>query len=276
MSAELTAMRWHELAIQNWLYSNFFVQEGYPVPVVFTSPMDAFSNFKQLWSIDHNPFSYLLDARDETGEPLYLPHPAPVRYPLISVHRKGWDVRSTQNYAMHRCRYLSWPTVSNGVAREDLGVVKTVRRPQGWNFKYQIDFFSMRPDTQAVFLSTLMSKFWMHGGSTPRCWVKVNFPSYLGVQFEQMLLDAGSVQNMTPEEVPDNEVTEYRFSFVVTLEGWVPDLDIVEYPAMWTLILNSKIPATPGLLEQTFEQTRWDTRVDGENPIMEERSNVPT
>ena len=73
-----TSMRYHELALQRWLNRVFQVREGYAIPVVFTSPMDAFSQFRQLWSRDNNPFNYLLDLKDANGTPLYEPFPSPI------------------------------------------------------------------------------------------------------------------------------------------------------------------------------------------------------
>ena len=66
----LTAMRVHEVALQAWCYRHFYVAEGYPVPVVFAWPMDAFGEFNKLWqSQNSNPFAYLLNLKDSEGRP---------------------------------------------------------------------------------------------------------------------------------------------------------------------------------------------------------------
>lgn len=276
-SAGLTSMRWHELALQRWFHTNFVVTEGYPVPVVFTAPMDAFAHFQQLWASSNNPFSYLLEAKDEHGTPLYRPHPEPAKYPLIAISRKGWNMRSTQTYSIHRARHLAWPTYSDQPAREDLGRVLTVRRPMAWDFKFQVDFFSLRPDTQAMFLQTLMSKFWMTGGATPRAFVRIDYPSYYGTQFVQMTLDNSAVENTTPETPADDAVPEYRTTFNLTVEGWVPDFTLFEFPALWTLLLRGKIVPSPGQLAELFTLRQIDLRIGASvpAPILYERPDVP-
>ena len=108
-----TSMRYHELALQAWLNVWAVVRVGYPVPVIFAAPMDAFSQFEQLWAQDTNPFRYLFDLKDAKGTPLYEPFPSPMRYPIISVYRKGWKYRMYQNFSIHRWRQINWPTVSD-------------------------------------------------------------------------------------------------------------------------------------------------------------------
>ena len=100
----ISPMRVHEVALQRWLYDNFFVMAGYPIPVVFSTPMDAFAEFQRLWQGkgEKNPFKFLLDAKDVNGNALYEPYPANIRYPLISVSRTGFVYRTTQSYGIHR------------------------------------------------------------------------------------------------------------------------------------------------------------------------------
>ena len=115
-------MRYHELALQYWLNKAFTLRWGVPVPVVFTSPMDAFSLFSKLWSEANNPFQYLLNVKDEQGIPLYQPYPQPVRYPVMSVYRKGWKLRQYQNFSIHRLRHINYPTVSSGKIENNFGL----------------------------------------------------------------------------------------------------------------------------------------------------------
>ena len=150
---EATSMRYHELNLQRWLSSRFFVREGYGVPVVFSTPMDAASHFKQLWSDENNPFKYLLELKDAEGTPLYEPHPSPIRYPLISVMRRGIRYRPYQNFSIHSWRHINWPTVSDpgepgpgteqqgvGLVKCDLGNVTTSRMPLDFYYCFQIYF----------------------------------------------------------------------------------------------------------------------------------------
>ena len=120
-------MRYHELALQRWLNKIFLLRWGVPVPVVFTSPMDAFSLFSQLWSEANNPFQYLLNIKDEKGAPLYQPYPQPVRYPVISVYRKGWKYRQYQNFSIHRMRWINWPSRRGMAAIAADGPMKPIR-----------------------------------------------------------------------------------------------------------------------------------------------------
>src|SRR5712671_2429309 len=107
-SVECASMRYSELAIQAWLNTRFFLRDNeFPVPVVFSQPLDAFHAFTKLWADANNPFKYLLDLKDEHGTPLYEPYPANIRYPLISVSRQTVKFRAYQNYSIHRFRHVN-------------------------------------------------------------------------------------------------------------------------------------------------------------------------
>lgn len=270
------SMRYHELALQRWLNQNFHVTEGYPVPVVYTAPMDAFSHFRELWSQDNNPFLYLLDIKDKGGKPLYEPHPSPPRYPIISVHRKGWRPRVGQNYSCRQWRRLSWPTVvsSGTVVRQDLGNVLVAQMPMAWDFLYQVDFFCLRPDTLAAFIKHFMWKLYRTGGQTPQTWVTVAYPFY-GHLFARTWLE-GDITPMMPE-TPDNEVNvEYRVSLSLVMEGWEVDINIREVPTVWKMVVNDKEEVSPGVLETVYTKT-VDLRTPGvvTNQVLAGRANVP-
>lgn len=282
-----TSMRYHELAIQRWLNKLFFVREGYPVPVVFTSPMDAFSNFRQLWADNNNPFKYLLDLVDAKGTPLYEPFPSPVRYPIISVHRKNWKLRQYQNFSIHRWRHLNWPTVSNtgpavngvpnvgtGLTKFDLGNVTTSRIPMAWDYRFQIDHFCLRPDTQAFFINQLMEEFYRTGGTTPQTWIKVAYPGW-GERLVRLYID-GEVESMTPEEPETDKSIEFRTSITVVLEGFDVDLRYKVFPAFWTLVFASG-SVDPTALETAYRVLgTQDARIDNANPVLDDRPDVPT
>jgi len=258
-------MRYHELALQRWLNKVFVLRWGAPVPVVFASPTDAFSVFSQLWAEDANPFRYLLDLRDDTGKPLYQPYPQPVRYPVISVYRKNWKLRQTHNFSIHRMRWINWPTVSStgsavyGVANNGtnlteclLGDVTTSRFPMAFDYRFQIDHFCNRPDTQSFYLSQLFREFWRTGGSQLQTWIKVSYPGF-GDKLVRLYID-GDVDNMTPEEPEEGKSYECRTSFTVVVEGYDIDLNYKIYPALWNLLIRAG-SAAPEEVNEAFAFT---------------------
>lgn len=275
-------MRYHELALQRWLNSWAIVREGYPVPVVYSSPLDAFGHFQNLWARDRNPFTYLLDLKDEDGKPYYEPHPSPARYPIISVHRRGWQYRTSQNFSIHRWRHLNWPTVSDagpvvpgkeqigtGLTQRDLGEVTTARRPMAWDYRFQIDHFCNRPDTQAFYIEQFMQQMWRTGG-VPQTWITVPYPGY-GDMLVRLFLEGG-IENMTPEEVPDGKYTEFRTTLSVVVEGYDVDIRYKVYPAMWYVILGQRTSVTQDELQVVFTQ---DARENAENPTLDSRTPPP-
>lgn len=278
-------MRYHELALQRWLNRFITLRWGIPVPVVFTSPMDAFSLFSQLWSEANNPFQYLLEAKDDKGAPLYQPYPSPVRYPLISVHRKGWKFRNYQNFSIHRMRHINWPTVSStgselygvpndgvGLTQCRLGEVTTSRYPMAFDYRFQVDHFCNRPDTQAFFLSQLFRQFWRTGGPTLQTWIKVSYPGF-GDKLVRMYIE-GDIDSMTPEEPEAGKNVEFRTSFTLVIEGYEIDLNYEIYPALWTLILREG-SAPPEALNAAFDFTGTvDLREQEHNPVVDYRREV--
>lgn len=267
-----TSMRYHELAMQAWLNNKFFVREGFPVPCVFSSPMDAFSKFKDLWSQDKNPFSYLFDIKDENGTPLYEPHPSVPRYPLISVMRKGWKYRKGQNYSIHQWRHLNWPTVNKDVKREDLGTVTTSYMPMAWDYKFQLEFYSTRPDTQAYFIETMMRQFWRTGGSL-QTWIPIIYPG-IGEHFIRLILDTDGLDWGTADEPEADKVAEFRTSVTMTLEGYSIDTNFQKVPALWTLIIGDAT-ATADELAPISPIVTENLRINNNNPTMLDRANIP-
>lgn len=270
-----TGMRYHELALQRWLYGTFFVRAGYPIPVVFTSPMDAFGNFTTLWKSDKNPFKYLLDLKDENGTPLYEPYPSNVRYPLISVFRRNWRYRPEQSYGYHQFRHMNWPTVSDDPLRGDLANVSVSLRPNAWDYRFQIDHYCMRTDSQAYFTERLMRAFGT-GGGTSQSWITVHYPA-LGLQRVRMYID-GNIDNDTPEEPEEQKHVEFRTTFNLVIEGYSIDQDVQIVPALWTLILrNKRESASPNEIQSAFDQqTAIDLRIGDNNSVLNSRDNVPS
>lgn len=268
-----TSMRYHELALQRWLNHLFYVREGYPVPVVFATPMDAFSQFTKLWSEANNPFQYLLNAKNEDGTPLYEPYPSPVRYPLLSVYRKGFKYRPSQNFSIHQFRHINWPTVSDDVGKCQLGNVTTSRMPMAWDYRFQIDHYCLRPDTQAFFIEKLMWEFHRNGG-TPQTWMLVDYPAW-GQQLVRMYID-GDIENATPEEPEPDKNQEFRTTVNIVVEGFSVDLNFVVKPALWHIIFgNSSVD--PETLQRAFTPLREeDVRRGDNNVTLDARDNVPS
>jgi hypothetical protein len=272
-SLSATSMRYHELAVQRWLNRLFVVREGYPVPVVFATPMDAYAQFTRLWSAANNPFQYLLNAVNEDGTPLYEPYPAQVKYPLLSVYRKGFKFRPYQNFSIHNFRHINWPTVSKDVCRSQLGNVTTSRMPMAWDFKYQIDYFCLRPDTQAFFIEKLMWEFYKTG-AVPQTWIVVDYPVW-GRQLVRVYLD-GDIENATPEEPEADKIVEFKTTCNIVVEGFSLDLAFEVYPALWELIVGEG-SIDPATLERGFTPVAdVDLRFNGTNQTMIDRTNVPT
>lgn len=265
-------MRYHELALQRWFYSTFFVREGFPIPVVFSTPMDAFGNFSQLWKSDKNPFKYLYDLKDEKGTPLYEPYPSTLRYPLISVFRRNWQYRAEQSFGLHQFRHMNWPTVDKDVGKCDLGWVTTSFRPNAWDYRFQVDHFCMRPDTQAYFVETLMRSF-ATGGGTSQAWMTIRFP-VLGFQRIRMYID-GNIENTTKEEPEDQNNVEFRTTFTLCVEGYSIDQDVQFVPALWNLLMRSTAAAPEELVKLFNEEVSVDLRFQDNNPTLDSRSDIP-
>jgi len=268
-------MRLHELALQNWFNRRFVIQNGFPIPVLFVSPMDAYAHYKSLWGSAQNPFKYLKDMVDDKGKKVYDPDPAPPRYPFISVYRKGWAYRPTQNYAYQEFRRVAWPTVNGvdeGLTRDDLGTVAKVKMPAAWDFKFQIDHFAATPQGQSEFVRRVFRSFNLCGG-TPQTWIPVVYPGHLGVMLVRMYM-VGEIDSLTPDVVEENKQTEYRTSFSATIEGYSPDLSYEMIPAVWSVVFNTKAEVEPGVLETLYTQA-FDLRKKEDNPRFNTRVPLP-
>jgi len=245
-------MRVHELALQRWLNRVFLLKEGFPVPVVFSPPMDAFSHFTELWRMpkDQNPFGYLLDLKDDNGKPLYMPFPAPPLYPIISVKRRGWSYRPEQSFAYRYWRRLSLPTISSDVELNDLATTAQAKMPAAWSFKFQIDHYAMQPMTQALFIEALLRRGFPDAATVPQCWIEAVYPGYFGKKLIRMTLD-GDIQDITTNQPEDGKHVEYRTSFNVTVEGYSVPSTVVSAPVLWKIVFaNSTL--SPEQLESVF------------------------
>jgi hypothetical protein len=231
---ELTAVRVHAVALNRWFSKNFLVAEGYAIPVIFATPMDAFSKFNLLFSRPNNPFLYLNEINS--------PHvdPGNPKFPLINISFKSASLRATQNYGSRTFRNIDWRTVSGtkeGVTKSQMGVVTQARLPQAWDFQYQIDFWCLRPDTQSIFIEQLLDRF-KFGGGAPQVWISVVYPGYVGWMGCRSFLEGGAIQDTT-EKDPGDSVLKHRTTFNLTVEGWRPDLDRTYVPALWYAVFGA-------------------------------------
>lgn len=261
-------MRVHELALNAWFYRSFFVNAGYPIPVVFSTPMDAFSEFDRLFGEKEGPFAYLRRLAQE-------PYPSNVRYPLISIDRKTWAFRVTQNYSIHTERRVGWPgdaTVEQGFNINDLANVRQERMPMAWDYRFNIDHYAMRPDTQAFFLQRLM-RLLRNTAGQPQLYIPVIYPGHNSQLIRTFL--QGDINDMT-EKTPGENFMVYRTSFTLVMEGYSYDNDQVTVPTVWRLLA---VPGSvsPAQLAQayTFGFT-YDLRTDPpQNEVLLSRSPLP-
>jgi len=267
----LTPMRIHELALQWWCHTHFFVADGYPVPVVFAKPMDAFADFKQQWSNPDNPYLYLLKAKNKNGSPLYEPYPSPARYPLISITRRRQSYRNYGTFSTHRARHISWPTVSNDVVKQDLGNVRVRNRPIGLNFHLDVTYWCLRPDTQALFMQRVWACFWRNGAQ-PQTWIRAKYPTEENVMLIRLCLES-DVSDATEDDRGSQQI-RYQTTFSVRVEGYQVDMQDLVLPALWQVTTNLNAVVAPDTLEQLMTST-VDLRDIDENPVIDNRAGIP-
>lgn len=271
---ELTSVRVHAVALNRWFNSAFLVADGYPIPVIFATPMDAFSKFNLLWSRANNPFLYLKEIDS--------PHVDPTnpKFPLINISFKGATLRPEQNYGSRVFRRIDWQTVSgveSGVTKSNLGISTQARYPQAWNFQYQVDFWCLRPDTQSIFIDQLIERFKFGGGSA-QAFVSTVYPGYVGWTLCRTTLDGNSIQDTT-EKDPGDSVLKFRTTFGLTVEGWKPDLDRSYVPTLWYAVFGDSAISSTDLTNyySLHEGSRYgvDLRTSMDNPVVKLRSDMP-
>jgi len=240
VTTPLTDRRIHDLALQRWLQHSFILKQGYPVPIVFAHPMDAFSQFENLWKSENNPYSYLYSLRDVDGAPAYQPYPSPARYPIISVNRAGLGYRPSQSYGTRFFRAEYYRTAAKDVSLEDVGIAVNKNMPTAWDFRYQITHMCLRPDTQAIFEHNLVRSF-----------------------------------EWTPDPAQE-EQTIYTTSFTIVVEGYSVDLNEVLLPALWSKMLRvGTLPLPIDDINLLFE-VDVPLKEDGQNTLVEIKDNMPS
>ena len=274
----LSPTRIHEAALQAWL-RRFVVTEGYPVPVVFATPMTAFAEYTRLWEGENNPFGYLTQLKDVKGNPLY-PYPAPVRLPLINVKPLPYKQRPGQSYSVHTVRRQDLWTVSKDVLQRDLGNVSQGQFPSAWDFRFQLDHFCKRPDTQAQFVAAVMKAFHLMTGAGSYTWLHVAYPGWFsGHPLCRLLLD-GEIEATQEEDQVDHTYV-FRTTFTLSIEGYVPDLDVRTVPALWFLtervgtVSQEQLQTIYPLLGPDVLAHTQDLREHNENVVFTALTDLP-
>jgi len=175
-----------------------------------------------------------------------------VRYPLLSVMRQGIRFRPYQNFSTHRWRHVNWPSVSdteeipgkeqigNELVQCDLGHITTSRMPMAFDYRFQVDHFCMRPDTQAFYIERLLNQFWRSGGGL-QTWMDIEYPGW-GQQYIRIYIE-GDIDHRAPEDsAVQNSPVEYRTSYTLVVEGFSIDVDYQIEPALWKMIVTSAKP----------------------------------
>lgn len=267
----LSGMRVHELALLNFLNRTFLVTEGYPVPVVFATPTDAFSKFKDLFGRTDGPFSYILDLVQADGAE-HRPHIGEVFYPLISVERKSWAPRIEQSYGLRRFRPAYYVSVSGSVTRRELANTVGSYMPTGWNYTWNIEHYCRTPETHAIFIEKLMRAFRWSGGSA-QTWIPIVFPGFYGHDHKLVRLYlSGDIQDLS--EPTDQNINEFRTGFTLVMEGYNIDQSREVVPALWTKVTRFQDAVDPNDVQTIFSISE-DLRDTGTNVVFNERTNLP-
>ena len=262
--SSITGMRVHELAIVRWLNTRFFVRTGYPIPVVLTKPMLAYDDFVAIWQQPGNVFSYLEDAKDERGTPIYRPWPEAPKYPLITVDRKVWAFDSHRNFGHHWFRHASWVTVSKDVEKRDLARVIQTQMPQAYTYTFQIDHYATRVDGQAYFIEQLQN-CWFGSAAEPYTYIKVVHPGVCSLMCR--VRQAGDITDSTEDSQPTSGGTRiYRTTVPIAIEGFKYSHDYTQVPVFWRSISRAVNPAD---LEQAYVTESVDIRDLGKNGVFD-------
>lgn len=228
-----TSMRFVETGLQEWL-AKFGTRVVFsPIPDAFSSPSNLDTNGKQI-------------PTDACGAPLYGNQPAAIQYPVVGVTRKGWAFRRENTWSTNPQRRLAWTTDAARPIITDINQVIRVTRPMGWDYKFQVDYYSLRPDTQAVWVEKMMQTFWRTGSQDPQTWILIPYPAWFNTRYVRVRL-VGDIDSLTPDAPAENEVIEYRASLSLTVEAYVIDHGYRMEPALKTLIVQGDVQSTTDL-----------------------------
>lgn len=267
---EVTPMRVLEVALQRWFQSKFFIKTGVPIPVLYTTPMNAFSDFQAILSAKDGPLSYLLALKDDKGTPLYQPHPSAVRLPLITIKRQSWRYSKQRSFSGHWYRQIGWPSVHDSahqnIKLSDLGEVAMTRMPQAWDYTFQVDFYTNTPQTMAYMISAFMQSMFPSAGN-PQAWIYAVYPGYFGKKLVRVYLSGDEISDQTEEE-PADGFRFFRQTFSLVVEGWAPFLTTTVVPAFW--YLENSLAVSPDTLDKVY-----DLRPVQENGVVANSAPMP-
>ena len=270
---ELTEVKMHALALTRWINQWSFLKEGVPTPVIWATPMDAFSQFDKLWQDANSPFAYLKGMGQPDGAAVVFP--VVQRFPLINIDFRGMSYAADRSYSGRTYRRLGWPTVEGqqtpGVTLSSLGYVSQARMPLAFNYRYQVDHWALRPDTQAFFIRQLLKSV-RASGAELQTYVRTLYPSYYGNALVKLKIDSDI--NDTTEKDPTDQTVKYRTTINCTLEGWAIDQTLTVTPTFWT-VNNMSIAFDPNHLDQIYLMNSTDLRPYQQNPVLGLRQNLP-
>lgn len=240
------------------------------MPVVYAAPMLAFAEFNRLWQDPRSIFNYL---KAPTAASVW---PVNTRTPLISHILTGTKYRPELSAATKVNRYSSWPSVSSaaqGMRENYLAEVQQVRYAQAFDFNFQLDFWCQDPNTQNIFFEQLFNAFRVSSAGEQQTWVPVPYPPSHGTQMVRLRL-TGDPQNIVDTNSPavDN-VTLYRTSLNISIEGYRPDRTIITVPAVWYMGFSIEPDnLAPADLNTFFVNGNFDLRAEPDNPVVELRN----
>jgi hypothetical protein len=269
---QLTAVRLHAWALRSWLYARFILAEGVPVPSVYAAPMDAFAEFNRLWQFDGGPYGYLKQFLNPNVPDAPQVWPQNIPTPLISFVDTGARYKPQLSYATRTNRRSAWLSNSNaeqGMQQNYLGEVQQVQYAQAYDFSFQVDMWTQRPDVQAVLEEQLYAAFSHTAAGEVQAWIPVLYPVTHGRQNVRLRLTSDVSKVIETMAPPAEGIVMRRSSFTVAIEGYRPDRTTVIVPTVWFMSLNlSADNPSPGDLQSLYALNQYDLRADPQNPIV--------
>ena len=109
-----------------------------------------------------------------------------------------------------------------------------------WDYRFNIDHYAMRPDTQALFVQRLMRQLQYTAGQ-PQLYIPVIYPGH-NAQWIRTFLQ-GEINDMT-EKAPGENFMVFRTSLTLVMEGFSYDDNKVTVPTVWALLAQQG-PTSP-------------------------------
>lgn len=270
---EFSALRLHWVALSNWLNQHIRLPTGQPVPVINATPMDAFSQFDKLWNAQNSPFAYLR-SQETPGTPSV--YPVDQRYPLISVDSRGMRYVPERSYGSRVFRRIFWPVSDSpgtpGVTLSSLAHVAQARMPLAFDYRYRIDMWSMRPDTQA-FLVEQFIRAMKASAAQLQAYIHVLYPMYMGRWLVKTVAES-DIEDST-EKSPIDQPMRYRSTVDIAMQGWRADTRLVITPTLWAVNTSVDVAVSPEDLAQVYVLNSYDMRPYQRNPVLALRANLP-